>query len=158
MSFCLLLKCDVEVNVSFSDHNLFKLVLTINCEVPAKHTDNLKYPLSIPQYNWRQGSEEDWDRYTNHLNNVDWCLETQGMEVEDKILHLYKIMEAAVEDTFQTKSGKCNKRRIPARVRKMWDKKSKVSKKILKTKCPRKMIGLREEFLRLEDTLNESYE
>ena len=76
------------------------------------------------------------------------------MEVEEKILNLYKTMEAAVEDTFKTKSGNVHKRRIPVHVRRIWEQKSKVSKKILKTKCPRKMIGLREEFLRLEDTLN----
>ena len=154
----LLLKCEVEVNLRYSDHNLVKLTLTTNCEVPIKHTDNLKYPLSIPHFNWRQGSDEDWTNYTNYLNGVDWCQDTQGMEVENKIQHLYNLMEAAVEATFKSKTGSCPKRRLPNVVRKLWERKSKVSKKILKTKCPRKMIGLREEFLRLEDSLSESYE
>ena len=43
-------------------------------------------------------------------------------------------------------------------MRNLWEKKSKISKKIHKTKCEWKMIGLREEYLRLEDSLCKSYE
>ena len=77
-----------------------RLTLTTNCEVPIKHTDNLRYPLTIPQFNWRHGTEEEWDSFTSYLSNVDWCQETQNMEVEDKINYFYKIMESAVEESF----------------------------------------------------------
>ena len=49
-------------------------------------------------------------------------------------------------------------RKLPLPVKRMWNKKSKLSKAILKSKSVEKLSTLREEFMEVKDALKVSYE
>ena len=78
---------EVETNISYSDHNLVTIRLTVNLVEEICHTDNLEYPNEIPLYNWRGGSPVDWSKYEERCNLHNWCEETQGMSLEEKLAH-----------------------------------------------------------------------
>ena len=71
---------------------------------PIDIIENLRYVTDIPFYNWRNGDDHDWTKYSDIMNLHDWCSETCNMRSEDKLRYLYKLLEEAIEGVFKKKS------------------------------------------------------
>ena len=70
------LDVEIDINIKFSDHNLVSISTSLS---DHKNSDtcesNLDYATEIPYYNWRYGTELDWLKYENFLDNLNWLEE-----------------------------------------------------------------------------------
>ena len=51
---------DIEVNNGFSDHNTVMCKLNIDYHEPEKCENIIDYLTSVPKYEWRNGSVDQW--------------------------------------------------------------------------------------------------
>ena len=152
----LFLRCESLLNVKFSDHNLVKVTLTVNTSCNITQCENLSYPSVIPQYNWRQGTTQQWEEYRKEMELFDWFEEAVNLNLEEKVSYLTKIMEKSIDKVFDKKCERVNKRIIPLKVRKLITRKKKISKAIMKTQCKTQISTLKSEYIEVENILSES--
>ena len=80
------------------------------------------------------------------------------MKLDDKLKHLYEMIENTVECVFKKKEERNSKRIIPKHIKKLLSKKKKLSDKIMAAKSLVKLNKLKDEFSIIEKQLNDSYE
>ena len=74
------LNTEVDINIKYSDHNLVTVRTSLRLDRNYdKSESNLEYVTKIPFYNWRHGSEYDWENYENFLHQYNWLEETNDM-------------------------------------------------------------------------------
>ena len=73
------------INGNFSDHST--VICDINIEIfePNSELKPVKYLTSVPNYNWRSGTIDQWDRYCERVNTSEWLDISEGKNVEDKV-------------------------------------------------------------------------
>ena len=105
--------------------------------------ESLIYSTTIPNFNWRNGSVEQWDKYQEVQANCEWSQETKYMSITEKVNFLNRLMETAVSSAFEDllKRKVERKRRIPKEIRSLFKKKSDLSRKIHRTKCRIKLVS-----------------
>ena len=70
-----------------------------------------------------------------------------------KLEKLYDILEESVIDVFDNNLDRVSKWKILKHIQKLYSEKSKLSKKIMKTKCPKKMVILKNDLGSIEDKI-----
>ena len=117
----------VEESGSFSDHRWIIGSMEVSlARKDDKSPEFLSYKTKIPYFNWRKGSVEQWDQYSEILNRIDWSKSTEEMSVGEKVDFLNSQMEAAVGQVFENLLERKQKKRkrIPKDIRSLYCKKS----------------------------------
>ena len=106
-------------------------------EVTLALRDDFIPEFLIPNFNWRNGTVEQWDKYQEVLENCEWSQETKYMFVTERVNFLNRLMETAVSSAFEDLLRRKveRKRRIPKEIRSPFKKKSDLSRKIHRMKC-----------------------
>ena len=127
----------------------------MNVGVTTSVSENkiMKLFTTVPDFNWKSGSVEQWDKYKNIMNDIDWNVIYTDMNVEEKVTLLFNSIEREITESFEIivdrKSVK--RRNVPKHVKKWYKKKNKISKNILSTKCEKKVVKLIDEREGLEE-------
>ena len=70
---------ETEYNDKFSDHNMIKICTKLAMVDVDDEADNVEYLTNIPQFNWRNGSNDEWIKYSELMDEHDWMIETKWM-------------------------------------------------------------------------------
>ena len=126
-----------DENIKFSDHKFVNCMIDVIREDKCDKCDEemIKYITKVPQFSWRNGTEEQWVKYKDILNENDWNALSMDCSVEQKVNSLYQIIENAVSLSFDNLiEKKKGKKRIPKEIKNLFRKKNILSKRYLKRK------------------------
>ena len=149
---------EIITNFSFSDHH--SIVVPLNTILNEQKTVNHEkdyYKTKIHKYDLKNATREEWNRFAATIGNINWEERTAEMSLEEKIQSFISMMDECVALIFKDKQSTRKGNKIPKEARKLMEKKSKLSKRILKTRCAialKKMIG---EVTEIEAKLAEMY-
>ena len=62
------------------------------------------YTTKIHEYELHEADAEDWMRYEALMEEKDWNLASQGLDVEGKVKVFYEILENGVSKVFKEKN------------------------------------------------------
>ena len=98
--------------------------------------------------------------YSNKVNEVKWEeLVDENDDVGKKLKILLNKIEEAKKDVFENKAAnKKMKHKIPKAIKKLYRTKSKVSKRIKRTRCRKKMVKLIEQLKEIDEKINKNKE
>ena len=160
------------VNSFLSDH--FTICLNLNYEnvrKPTKKKRSNHYHTIIPEYDLKDGDEEDWLRLNLLLNEVKWEEQLSATSSEESLGQFLAILESKVplvfnkhpafkeEESSSHKEEKFNNgNKIPRTVRNLMRNKAKISKALLRTKSVAKYLRMKENLEKVESQLKSSYD
>ena len=66
----------------------------MNIEMNKREKDlsTMEYFTKIPRYGWRNGLDEEWENYLSKLDCDEWNDISKGMNVEQKLEDIYRIL------------------------------------------------------------------
>ena len=121
--------------------------------------DVIQYLTTVPNYGWKKGTTEHWEKYHNILNDINWCEMTQNLCLTDKVRMFMTIVENAVSESFDNLvEKKSEKKRIPKHIKKLFAKKTILSRKLMKSKSGRKVSDLKDQIEVIENEIKVSME
>lgn len=84
-----------DENINFSDHKFVNCSVDMIREEKCNDSDEemINYLTKVPQFSWRNGSEEQWRKYKEILNENDWNTLSMEMSIEKKCLHSIKSLK-----------------------------------------------------------------
>ena len=160
------------INSNLSDH--FTICIHLNYETIRKPTVKKRtnhYHTVIPEYDLKNGDEEDWMRLNLLLNDVNWESLLEETSPEESLARFLNILEEKVplvfskhpsfseEDSSSPQEEKFrNGNKIPKPIRNLMRSKAKISKSMLRTKSVAKYSKLRDELEGIESQLKTSYD
>ena len=139
--------CEVDINSKISDHNL--VICKINEDtierVSECNEEPIEYFTKFPSYAWKKGTPDQWKEYETKLYSNEWD-KSPDLNIEDKLKEFLVKIEEAIKDSFEDLlERKKVRKRIPKFIKKLFKKKTKISKRIFRTKYKIKMVKLKDE-------------
>ena len=85
---------------------------------------------------------------------IDWMQTTAGLHMDQKLLKLYELLEESIGKVFKKAEDPGErKKRVPKFLRKLYQKKMKLSKRVMETKTAAKLLKLNKDFHEVEEQL-----
>jgi hypothetical protein len=150
---------EVRPTVKLSDHSLVISFLTSFDSGSRKEEPALTsiYSSTIPRFDTTKGDSEDWLRFRKILESSDWAEESSGLSLNEKILLLTQKLEASVAMVFPVRKSKQPGNCIPLKMRKLMVKRTKLSRRLLRTRSAESVVMIRQELEVLEIQIAESH-
>ena len=97
-------EASVLISKSISDHNLLEIPINHSFNQPKElKVKERPYTTKIHEYELHEADAEDWMRYEALMEEKDWNLASQGLDVEGKVKVFYEILEDVVSKVFKDK-------------------------------------------------------
>jgi hypothetical protein len=150
---------EVRPTVKLSDHSVM-IIYTSSYDSGPKLEEPVAtsiYSSMIPKYDTAKGDSEDWLRFKMSLEASDWQEEALELDLTEKITLLTKKLEASVAMVFPTRKGKQSGNCIPLRMRKLMTTRSKLSKRLMRTRSLESVLEIRKELESIEILITDSH-
>ena len=107
------------MNSGYSDHNTVTCSLNISYYEPQKSEKVIDYLTNVPKYEWRNGSDEQWSKYENILNEFSWYEISADLGVCEKVKLLLSKIEDTVSQCFENlvERSKERKEKVPKHIK-----------------------------------------
>ena len=149
---------EVRPTTVLSDHSILVSVLTVGPgPKPSSPPAWDQFTTTIPFYDTKSASQEDWNKFGTTLNLSSWADRSSGCSLSQKSSLLSSLIEEAVMATFPRKKSRTKGNRIPLVMRKLMRRRKTVARKLALSRTPDMVLLLRQELFELETTIANSH-
>ena len=120
-----------EENIKFSDQKLVNCSIDVICEEKCDECDEeiIQYLTKVPQYAWRNGTDDQWEKYREIINENYWKSLSGDCSLKQKVNSLYRMIENTVSLSFENLIEKKKRKKIiPKDIKNLFRKKNAISK------------------------------